>query len=236
MIDLNKIVNDALVELEKERFVETAVKKRLEKTIEEIIDDTFRRWGTFGENLKSYIDKNLNVNIENLGIEGYNTLALKAIQEELDKVITTQGIEKIKDTTREILSDVKSEYTLSEIIEALKEENLKEEYEFDEEDTIAIIIEGDEDGYKHIYLSLEEPKSIYGRVSKHSYDYQIAINRLGKPYSIKLKNNEIDTKKILGGLYGLDRLLFKIFSSGAKIILDKGMDPEDYDIYYRTDY
>ena len=191
MIDLNKIVNDALVELEKERFVETAVKKRLEKTIEEIIDDTFRRWGTFGENLKSYIDKNLNVNIENLGIEGYNTLALKAIQEELDKVITTQGIEKIKDTTREILSDVKSEYTLSEIIEALKEENLKEEYEFDEEDTIAIIIEGDEDGYKHIYLSLEEPKSIYGRVSKHSYDYQIAINRLGKPYSIKLKNNEI---------------------------------------------
>ena len=236
MIDLNKIVNDALVELEKERFVETAVKKRLEKTIEEIIDDTFRRWGTFGENLKSYIDKNLNVNIENLGIEGYNTLALKAIQEELDKVITTQGIEKIKDTTREILSDVKSEYTLSEIIEALKEENLKEEYEFDEEDTIAIIIEGDEEGYKHIYLSLEEPKSIYGRVSKHSYDYQIAINRLGKPYSIKLKNNEIDTKKILGGLYGLDRLLFKIFSSGAKIILDKGMDPEDYDIYYRTDY
>ena len=236
MIDLNKIVNDALVELEKERFVETEVKKRLEKTIEEIIDDTFRRWGTFGENLKSYIDKNLNVNIENLGIEGYNTLALKAIQEELDKVITTQGIEKIKDTTREILSDVKSEYTLSEIIEALKEENLKEEYEFDEEDTIAIIIEGDEDGYKHIYLSLEEPKSIYGRVSKHSYDYQIAINRLGKPYSIKLKNNEIDTKKILGGLYGLDRLLFKIFSSGAKIILDKGMDPEDYDIYYRTDY
>ena len=236
MIDLNKIVNDALVELEKERFVETAVKKRLEKTIEEIIDDTFRRWGTFGENLKSYIDKNLNVNIENLGIEGYNTLALKAIQEELDKVITTQGIEKIKDTTREILSDIKSEYTLSEIIEALKEENLKEEYEFDEEDTIAIIIEGDEDGYKHIYLSLEEPKSIYGRVSKHSYDYQIAINRLGKPYSIKLKNNEIDTKKILGGLYGLDRLLFKIFSSGAKIILDKGMDPEDYDIYYRTDY
>lgn len=236
MIDLNKIVNDALVELEKERFVETAVKKRLEKTIEEIIDDTFRKWGTFGENLKSYIDKNLNVNIENLGIEGYNTLALKAIQEELDKVITTQGIEKIKDTTREILSDVKSEYTLSEIIEALKEENLKEEYEFDEEDTIAIIIEGVEDGYKHIYLSMEEPTSSYGSVSKYKYDYQIDINRLGKPYSIKLKNEEIDTKKILGGLYGLDKLLFKIYSSGAKIILDKGMDPEDYDIYYRTDY
>ena len=236
MIDLNKIVNETLVKLEEEKFVETVVKKRLEQTISEIVDDTFRKWSTFGENLKSYIEENLNVNIENLGIEGYNTLALKAIQEELDKVVTAQGIEKIKEATREILSDVKSEYTLSEIIEELKEENSKEEYEFDEDDTIAIIIDGEEDGYKHIYLSAEEPSSIYGSVSKYDYDYQIAINRLGKPYSIKLKNKEIDTKKILGGLYGLDKLLFKIYSSGAKIILDKGMDPEDYDIYYRTDY
>lgn len=236
MIDLNKIVNETLVKLEEEKFVETVVKKRLEQTISEIVDDTFRKWSTFGENLKSYIEENLNVNIENLGIEGYNTLALKAIQEELDKVITAQGIEKIKESTREILSDVKSEYTLSEIIESLKEENSKEEYEFDEDDTIAIIIDGEDDGYKHIYLSVEEPTSIYRTVSKYDYDYQIDINKEGKPYSIKLKNKEIDTKKILGGLYGLDKLLFKIYSSGAKIILDKGMDPEDYDIYYRTDY
>lgn len=236
MIDLNKIVNETLVKLEEEKFVETVVKKRLEQTISEIVDDTFRKWSTFGKNLKSYIEENLNVNIENLGIEGYNTLALKAIQEELDKMITAQGIEKIKETTRQILSDVKSEYTLSEIIEELKEENSKEEYEVDEYDTIAIIIDGEEDGYKYIYLSAEEPSSIYGSVSKYDYDYQIVINRLGKPYSIKLKNKEIDTKKILGGLYGLDKLLFKIYSSGAKIILDKGMDPEDYDIYYRTDY
>lgn len=236
MIDLNKIVNDTLVKLEEEQFVETVVKKRLEKTITEIVDDTFREWSDFGKNLKSYIEENLNVDLNKLGIDGYNTLALKAIQEELDKVITTQGIEKIKEVTREMLSDVKAEYTLSEIIEALKEDNSKEEYEFDEDDTIAIIIDGEEDGYKHIYLSEEEPTSRYGSVSKYDYDYQIDIDRQGKPYSIKLKNEKIDTKKILGGLYGLDRLLFKIYSSGAKIILDNGLDPDDYDIYYRTDY
>lgn len=236
MIDLNKIINETLVKLEEEKFVETVVKERLENTISEIVDDIFRKWSNFGENLKSHIEKNLNVSIENLGVEGYNTLVLKAIQEELDKVITVQGIEKIKESTREMLSDVKSEYTLSELIEKLKSENPKEEYEFDEGDKISIIIEGEEDGYKHIYLSMEEAKSSYGRVSKYNYDYQIDINRLGKPYSIKLKNEEINTKKILGGLYGLEKLLFKIYSSGAKIILDKGMDPEDYDIYYRTDY
>lgn len=236
MIDLNKIVNDTLGKLEEEKFVETVVKKRLEKTITEIIDDTFREWSDFGKNLKEYIGKNLNVNLENLGLEGYNTLALTAIKEELDKCITIQGIEKIKELTKEILSDVKPEYTLSEIIESLKDSSLKEEYEYDEGDSVAIIIDGKDDGYKHIYLSEEEPTSIYRSVSKYDYDYQIDIDKEGKPYSIKLKNKEIDTKKILGGLYGVDKLLFKIYSSGAKIILDKGMDPEDYDIYYRTDY
>ena len=116
MIDLNKIVNDTLVKLEKEQFVETVVKKRLEKTITEIVDDTFREWSDFGKNLKEYIRENLNVNLESLGLEGYNSLALAAIKEELDKCITIQGIEKIKETTKEILSDVKPEYTLSEII------------------------------------------------------------------------------------------------------------------------
>ena len=178
MIDLNKIVNDTLVKLEKEQFVETVVKKRLEKTITEIVDDTFREWSDFGKNLKEYIRENLNVNLESLGLEGYNSLALAAIKEELDKCITIQGIEKIKETTKEILSDVKPEYTLSEIIERLKGASLKEEYEYDEGDSIALIINGEEDGYKHIYLSEEEP---YGK-SKYYYDYQIDINREVKPY------------------------------------------------------
>lgn len=232
MIDLNKIVNDTLVKLEKEQFVETVVKKRLEKTITEIVDDTFREWSDFGKNLKEYIRENLNVNLESLGLEGYNSLALAAIKEELDKCITIQGIEKIKETTKEILSDVKPEYTLSEIIECLKGASLKAEYEYDEGDSIALIINGEEDGYKHIYLSEEEP---YGK-SKYYYDYQIDINREGKPYSIKLKGKEIDKNKILGGLYGLDKLLFKIYASGSKIILDQGLDVDDYDIYFRSDY
>ena len=174
----------------------------------------------------------VNVNLESLGLEGYNSLALAAIKEELDKCITIQGIEKIKETTKEILSDVKPEYTLSEIIECLKGASLKEEYEYDEGDSIALIINGEEDGYKHIYLSEEEP---YGK-SKYNYDYQIDINREGKPYSIKLKGKEIDKNKILGGLYGLDELLFKIYASGSKIILDQGLDVDDYDIYFRSDY
>lgn len=230
MIDINKIVNDSLIKLEEEKFVEEVVQKRLEKTITEIVDDVFREWSDFGENLKEHIEKNLNIDLSNLGIEGYNTIVLAAIKEQLDKTITVQGIEKIKKTTEEMLSDIKEEYTLSEIIEKLKGEDYRDEWEYDEGDKITLIIENRSSGYKHIYLSENEDEEEY------SCDYQIDINKEGKPYSIKLKGDEIDKNKILGGLYGLDELLFKIYAHGSKIILDQGEDPEEYDIWFREDY
>lgn len=230
MIDLNKIVNDSLVEMGKEGFVEKTVKNRLEKTITEIVDDVFKEWSDFGKNLKAHIENNLNIDLKNLGIEGYNTLVLVAVKEQLDKIITVQGIEKIKETTEKMLIDTKDSYTLSEIIKKLKGESTKDEWEYDEDEKIALIIDGEEDGYKHIYLNKEDTDR------KWSCDYQIDVDGEGKPYSIKLKGNEIDKNKILGGLYGLDELLFKIYAHGSKIVLDNGTDPDDYDICYREDY
>lgn len=226
-MDLNKIVNEALVQMKEESFVESVVKKRLEKTIEDIVDDVFREYSDFGKKLKGYIEENLNINFKNLGLEGYNGLVLAAVKEELDKAITVQGIEKIKQATEEMLSDVKSEYTLTEIIEKLKGESLKEEWEFDYDEKISLIIEDGGRGYNHIYLDEEE------KDRKYEHDYQIDINPDGKPYSIKLKGDDINPKKIMGGLYGIDRLLFQIYASGAKINLDNGNDSDDYDLYYR---
>lgn len=227
MIDLNKIVNDSLVELEKEGFVEKVVKERIGETIKKIVDDVFRSYGDFGKNLESHIKENLNVNFKNLKLEGYNALVLTAIKEQLDATITTQGIERIKVDTEMILSDVKKEYTLSEIIEELKKESSKEEWEYDEDDKICLEINGNEGEYVHIYLDTEEHSY------NHQYRYQIDMSDKGIPYSLEIDNKSIDTKKILGGLYGLNRLFFKIYSAGAKVVLDQGYDPDDYDLYYK---
>ena len=128
-----------------------------------------------------------------------------------------------------MLSDVKDEYTLTEIIGKLKEESSKEEWEFDEDEKVTLIIEESSCGYKHIFLHKEDEER------KYDCDYQININGDGKPYNIKLNGDEINAKKILGGFYGLDELLFKIYAHGSKIVLDKGTDPDDYewDLYYR---
>ncbi|MEG1256645.1 hypothetical protein [Clostridium sp.] len=228
MIDLNKIVNDTLVQMEEENYVEKVVKSTLEKTIASLVEDVFRSYSDFGKNLKTHIEENLNINFRNLGIEGYNGLVLAAVQEQLDKAITIQGIDKIKESMNDMLKDTKDEYTLTEIIEKLKGGCLKEEYEFDYDEKIELIIEDGGHGYKHIYMDEEE------KDGKYECDYQISLDKEGKPYSIKLKGDEINTKKIMGGLYGLDKLLFKIYSSGAKIVLEQGENSEDYE--YETYY
>ena len=231
MIDLNKIVNDTLSEMENEKFVEKIVKDTLEKSIKSIVDDIFRSYSDSGKKLETYIESNLNIDFNRLGLEGYNGIVLAAVKEQLDKSITVQGVEKIKNSMDEMLSDIKEEYTLSEIIEKVKDDSDKESYEYDYDEHVFLIIDKSSGGYTHIYIDNDEDEPN----RKYDYSYQIDIDNKGKPYSIKFKGDEINTKQIMGGLYGLDKLLFKIYASGAKIKLDQGDDADDYDLYYNQE-
>lgn len=224
MIDLNKIIDESLEKIERDKFVEKTVQDRLEKTIKEIIDDTFRSYGDFGKQLKQYINDNLNVDLNHLSLQGYNTLILKALQEKLDEIITIQGVEKMKTASEQLLTNVKKEYTLTELIEELKKEDCSDLEEHDIDDRIALVIDGEKNDYVQIYLDLDDTKD-----RKYSYDYQISLDPQGKVYSISFEDKEIDSKKILGGLFGFEAILYKIYSSGAKIVLDEGIDADDYD-------
>lgn len=223
MINLNKIVNESLVKIETEGYVEQLVESTLKRTLKDVVEDTFRQYSDFGKNLEKHIKENININLDRLGIEGYNGLILTAIKEHLDAILTIHGVDKIKEAIDGMLKDVKEEYTLSEIIRSIKSEVDQEDVGYD--DILTLLIERSSSGYYHIYLDEEE------KDYKYSCDYQISIDNEGKPYSIELKGKELDTKKVLGGLWGTDALLFKIYSSGAKIVLDHGTDPEDYDLH-----
>lgn len=98
MIELNKIMNETLTGLENEGYVEKIVRQQLEKTIKDIINDTFREYSDFGKQLEEYIKNNININFDKLGIEEYNMLILTVLKEHLDKIITIQGVEKMKET------------------------------------------------------------------------------------------------------------------------------------------
>jgi hypothetical protein len=224
MLDLNKIVKEAMEKIAGENFVMDIVEKRLKKTIEDVIEDTFRSYSDFGKNLKAHVDEKLKVDLHSLNIEGYNGLVLATVKEQLDTIISIQGIDRIKQSLDEMLKDVKSEYKLSEILEKFRESEFDED-EMDCQEYFTLVIEPASCGFTHIYFDKESNKRKYG------CQFGIDIDKDGRAYSVKLRDKVIDTKKILGGLYGLEALLFKIYSSGAKVLLDQGNDVDNYNTY-----
>ena len=87
MIELNKLVNDVVIELETEGFVKDIVKEQLKKTIKGIVSDTFMEYSDFGKKLKAHINNNINVNLDSLDLKQYNVVILNAVQEQLELAV-----------------------------------------------------------------------------------------------------------------------------------------------------
>jgi hypothetical protein len=220
MMDLNKMVNDSLAKIEAEGFVEKVVEKQLKSTIEIIIDDLFRSYSDFGKNLKKEIESQLNINLKELKLSGYNVLVLNTVKEKLDEALHLQGVEKMQDALNEIFNDTKKEYKLSEIINAFKQDVLSDDSAY-EGNEISFHVEKWSYGV-HIAFDKDSDKGRY------SCDYQIGIDSNGKMTRADIDGKKFDNKIIMGGLYGFDETLFKIYASGAKVIIDDN----DVDIEY----
>lgn len=223
MLDLNILVNDSLKKIEKEGFVQEVVDKTLKKTIESVIDDLLRAWSPFGKNLKEEIESKLNINLKNLDIASYNQIVLNAVKERLDQAIYQQGIEQIKADMDEMLANEKSEYKLSEIIEKLKRDNDEDARE-EGWDEISLYVEKDRT-LNFIYFDAEPEKEKYQcryEIVTHPEDDRI--------HSIEINDRKLDNKLIMGGLRGLEKVLFLMFAHKSKLILD------DEDIDFEYDY
>lgn len=224
MIDLNKIINESLADIEKSGFVKETVDKAVKEAIGSVVTNVFSYRSPLRDQLEKYISNNLNVNLDELNITGYNTLVLKAVQEHLDRTLKVQGIDKLKERMNYMLSNAKAEYTLSEIVKELK----NDEFIDFEDDEITLIIDND-NSFVHIYMDPQEG------VSKYSCAYKISMNK-NEVYTIKLGNKSVTTKDILANFIGFEDFLFKIYAAGSKIILDKGNYSDDYDLEIQREY
>lgn len=219
-MDLNKLVNDSLAKIEQEGFVQKVVEKQLKNTVESIVDDLFRSYSDFGKNLKKEVESQLNINLKELKLSGYNVLVLNTVKEKLDEALHLQGVEKMQDALNEIFNNTKKEYKLSEIINEFKQDVLSDDSDY-EGNEISFHIEKWSLGF-HITFDKDSGKGRY------CCDYQISIDSDGKITRADIDGKKFDNKVIMGGLYGFDETLFKIYASGAKVIIDDN----DVDIEY----
>lgn len=226
MMDLNKMVMDSLAKMESEGKVQAIVEKHVESTVNDVVKDLFGNWSDFSKELKNTAEEALQINFKELNLASYNHLILKVIKDKLDDEITNQGVAQIKNQIEVLLSDAKREYKLSELVNELAEEieNLNE-LGYDEHHEMTLHID---DSYSSYWIGLDSRSDI----SEYNCKYRIMVNSRGELCSVKINDeesysrkniNEFDVKAVLNGLHGLEETLFKIYTSGAKLIID-----EDY--------
>ncbi|GGJ11266.1 hypothetical protein [Paenibacillus hunanensis] len=219
-MDLNKLVNNAMAEIQESGFVEQVVKKQLESTISSIISDLFRSYGTFGETLKKQIEEQLNIDFGNLNIAGYNQLVLNAVKEKLDEAIHIEGVQKIKEAMDKMLGDPVKEIKLSELVEVMKEEKTGWG-NTDHDDEVTVDIDN-RSTLSFIGLDEEEGKE------RFECKYRFSVCEDGSINTMQIDGKEFNNKIIMGGLRGFEKTLFKMYASGTKIIVDE----DDVNTYY----
>ncbi|HEK4636750.1 TPA: hypothetical protein SOK69_003967, partial [Clostridioides difficile] len=89
-MDLNKIMNDALVELEENGFVEEVVKKQLAETIKRVVNEVFGNWGDFSKKIEKHLSENININLDKLDIQKYNVLVATTVKEKIDMTMKVE--------------------------------------------------------------------------------------------------------------------------------------------------
>lgn len=212
-MDLNKMINDSLAKIEAEGYVESVTEKRVKETINSIVSDLFSSYGDFGKNLKNEIKAQLDINLKELDIYSYNVMVINAINEHFRQELSERGIEKLKDQMNNLICNVKAEYKLSELIQQMKDEAT----EYDDDfwgGEISYHCSNSNDILIFIYFDPRE------QVERYHCKYKLSVDKEGTVASVKIDNCEFNNHMIMGGLHGLEETLFKIYASGAKVIVD----------------
>lgn len=218
------MVIDSLDNIIKEGYVENKITERLKETINDIVDDSLKSYSDFGKNLKGVISNSINLNAEELSLPEYNQLILNAIKNKLDIVMTNEGIRKIEQDIESLLSGEKKNWKMSELIEKLKEEFSDEARESEwEEISYHEERSNYSSGLNFIYFDHEPNKKSY------ECEYRLVIkgNRINSVTSGSKKYNK---SFVYEKLYGIEKLLFKLFASCVDFELDK------VNIYYPECY
>ncbi|WP_078597129.1 hypothetical protein [Evansella clarkii] len=223
-MDLNRMVIESLEKMESEGKVQEIVEKHVESTVNDVAKDLFGNWSDFSKDLKNTARDALQINFKDLNLSSYNHLILQAIKDKLDDEITNQGVAQIKNQIEGLLTDSKREYKLSELVKELIEEiEDLNELGYDEYHEMTLHID---DSYSSHWIGLDSRNDI----SEYQCKYRLLVNSQGELCSVMINNeerysrkniNEFDVKAVLNGLHGLEETLFKIYTSGAKLIIDE---------------
>jgi hypothetical protein len=213
MKDMQNAVNAAFNGMVKEGKIEAIIEKQIEGTVKSIIEEALRSYSDFGKSLSEKIKNDLKFDFKEIGFDSYNHFIVKTIKAKIDKEIHIAGKEKIEKLLDDMLVDCPKEMKISELVEKFKEKVFSDNCNEAPDDECTCLVE---QSGSFIYIGFS------GTADKPKYDcdYRIGIYK-DKIHSLRFGKSEISREFFLGTQYGFEKILFQLYATGAKIIIDE---------------
>jgi len=211
MENIKNIIIKCVNKMETDGKIEEIITNQLTKTFKGIIEDIYSSYGKLHKELKIELTKVLKIDLANTTLPDYKSNLLKIIQSCLEKNLSNVSMEKFeKDVNLLLTSDAPKEIKISELIEKFID-NIDKDDSYGE-----ISFHHETSKYKSRYIYFDEDPD----KTKYQCTYKLWYDDNGKIHNIEIDGKDFNKKLILGGLYGFDALLFKMYSISTKIIDD----------------
>lgn len=224
----------------------------IDKMFKDMVDDTFRSYGDFSKTIKEAVKAALPANVSDfVQLERYNALIANALKERWASLgVESSLVEKANGAIDEIFSDggvLKSEYKLSELMEAFIEDN-KEQAAEERWEAPEVRLET-KDSYGmtcvHLYFDPEPEESYrqggYARSGRSEYQLKHALHmrveserktedrfreddQVCDVYSAQLDDKKIGVAMSLRTKW--QKMVAALYFGNAKLVID--CDPQDF--------
>lgn len=213
-MDLQKVINEQFQELESSGKIKEVFNTHLLDAIDASVRKAFCYGSDFRKSIEQAVKDSIRIDLSQLNITEYNHCVLQFVREALEANLTTNGFEKMKAAMEELLTvSVPEKMKLSELIE----------------DAVSLLDEPPGEISFHCVdseYSFLDSYWVYfddrGGIDRYSCHYRLLIGSNGKIAAVHADGLELHEHKPMGGLYGIERLLFRLYAAGT--IIEK--DPE----------
>lgn len=203
------------------------IKKKLDKTIDDILEDLLRSWSPFGKSLKEQLEAGLNVNLD-LGIGGYNQLVADIVAQRLESALHGRWKADLEAQVDEMLRAAPATIKLSELLARLAETYEREAAD-EEWESATMLVETSEYGSRWVYLD-PKPRS---SADKYRFMWSMLLTDEGEISSVRHVDFERHHhgKEMFGGRrYGMENVLFHLHAGKTKVVCDlrEGIHEHEY--------
>lgn len=210
-MDIALIAQEKITKFVSDGTVDTLIENQIRKTLESTVNEAFREYSEFGQDLKKTISAKLKVNLEQIDIPMYSNTICKVIQDTLIATSLEPSIKRIQESVENCINQIeKKNWKLSELIQKYLADN------YGTEDATYKI---EESQYSNYWVYIGTRKAGY---SSSNYDKELKFivdEKTNKIRNVWYKNQPLNGLKV-ESLWNFEMFLMGLWINECVLEID----------------